>query len=120
MGPSPGLGMPGLRFHQPGQIRVGVPDGRQRKLAVQPFDGKELYHGFGSGFLESGKGFGKSASPSVRAVLFGPKTSRMMCLVNTLPEQHTSTTVGRWSLGGLRVKPLSMRCKGCSRPSLPR
>ena len=47
-GPNPGMDMPGPTFRQPGQIQVGVPDARQRVLALQTFDGKELYHGLGS------------------------------------------------------------------------
>uniref|UniRef100_A0AAV1V1Z5 Uncharacterized protein n=1 Tax=Peronospora matthiolae TaxID=2874970 RepID=A0AAV1V1Z5_9STRA len=34
-----------------------MPDAQQRKLALQPFDGKELYHGLGCGFMEWGKEF---------------------------------------------------------------
>eukprot|EP00644_Phytophthora_capsici_P017111 jgi/Phyca11/130704/e_gw1.96.111.1 len=34
-----------------------VPDTRQRKLAIRPFDGKELYKGLGSGFLSWGTRF---------------------------------------------------------------
>ncbi|ETO84786.1 hypothetical protein F444_01317, partial [Phytophthora nicotianae P1976] len=33
------------------------PDARQKKLAIRPFDGKELYVGLGSGFLEWGRRF---------------------------------------------------------------
>ena len=51
------VSMTGPVFQQPGHIREGVPDGRQRKLTLQPFDGKELYHGLGSGFLERGTEF---------------------------------------------------------------
>ena len=67
MGPAPGLahprqempagyhpsvGMPNGMYPHPGQQAAGMPDARHRKLAIQPFDGKELYHGLGSGFLE--------------------------------------------------------------------
>ena len=35
-----------------------MPDAQYRKLALEPFDGEELYHGLGfSGFLEWGKEF---------------------------------------------------------------
>ncbi|GAB9471347.1 unnamed protein product, partial [Globisporangium polare] len=37
--------------------RNGVPDARQRKLSIRPFDGKELYEGLGSGFLDWGHRF---------------------------------------------------------------
>ena len=53
----PNVQMPGPMFYQHGQLPQGVPDGLKRKLALQPFDGKELYHGLGSGFLERGKEF---------------------------------------------------------------
>ncbi|EEY53794.1 uncharacterized protein PITG_07394 [Phytophthora infestans T30-4] len=33
------------------------PDARQKKLAIRPFDGKELYVGLGSGFLDWGRWF---------------------------------------------------------------
>uniref|UniRef100_H3GWD4 Integrase catalytic domain-containing protein n=1 Tax=Phytophthora ramorum TaxID=164328 RepID=H3GWD4_PHYRM len=33
------------------------PDARQKKLAIRPFDGKELYVGLGSGFLDWGRRF---------------------------------------------------------------
>ena len=46
----PGGLYPGMRIPNPayGGHGLGVPDGRQRKLALQPFDGKKLYHGLGS------------------------------------------------------------------------
>ncbi|GMF45975.1 unnamed protein product [Phytophthora fragariaefolia] len=40
-----------------GQEGIGYPDARQKKLAIRPFNGKELYIGLGSGFLEWGKRF---------------------------------------------------------------
>ena len=53
---------------------------------------------------------GNSASSSVHVVSFGPKTSRLMCLVNTLPEQHKILpSAGR--LGGLSIKPLACDAK---------
>uniref|UniRef100_M4BS38 RxLR effector candidate protein n=1 Tax=Hyaloperonospora arabidopsidis (strain Emoy2) TaxID=559515 RepID=M4BS38_HYAAE len=66
----PGVGMPGPAFQQPGHMREGVPERRIRKLALQPFDGKELYHGLGSGFLEWGKKFVRQAGFSDRACGF--------------------------------------------------
>ena len=50
--PYPSVGAPGPMFFHKYQVPMVVPDGRQRKLALQPFDGKELYRGLGSGFLE--------------------------------------------------------------------
>ena len=43
--PYPGVGAPGPMFSHQGQVPMGVPDGRQRKLALQLFYGKELYRG---------------------------------------------------------------------------
>ena len=61
-----GMRIPGSGDDQLGKILEGVPDGRQRKLALQPSDGKELYHGLGSAFVEWEKSFcDKLASPSV-------------------------------------------------------
>ncbi|POM66265.1 Mitochondrial Carrier (MC) Family, partial [Phytophthora palmivora] len=36
---------------------VRFPDARQKKLAIRPFNGKEVYVGLGSGFLEWGRRF---------------------------------------------------------------
>uniref|UniRef100_A0AAV1T1I0 Uncharacterized protein n=1 Tax=Peronospora matthiolae TaxID=2874970 RepID=A0AAV1T1I0_9STRA len=44
--PPPHMG-PGLQYDR-------VPDTRQRKLGIRPFDGKELYQGLGSGFFYRG------------------------------------------------------------------
>ena len=48
----PGGLYPGMRIPNPayanGGHGLGIPAGRQRKLALQPFDGKKLYHGLGS------------------------------------------------------------------------
>ena len=45
-------GYPGMRIpnraYANGGHGLGIPAGRQRKLALQPFDGKKLYHGLGS------------------------------------------------------------------------
>ena len=48
-------GMPNRMYVHPGPQVAGMPDAQHRKLALQPFDGKELYHGLGSGFLEWSK-----------------------------------------------------------------
>ena len=107
--PYPGVGAPGPIFFHQGQVPMGVPDNRERKLAFQPIDGKEIYRGLGSGILEWGKEFVRQVSFSERACnLFGLKTSTLMYLVNTLQERHKIITAGRWRLGGLRVKPWSM------------
>nr|CCA23219.1 conserved hypothetical protein [Albugo laibachii Nc14] len=45
-----------------------VPDTRQRKLGIRPFDGKELYQGLGSGFQSWGK-------HSVRQISFAERAS---------------------------------------------
>uniref|UniRef100_A0AAV1TYK1 Uncharacterized protein n=1 Tax=Peronospora matthiolae TaxID=2874970 RepID=A0AAV1TYK1_9STRA len=45
-----------------------VPDTRQRKLGIRPFDGKELYQGLGSGFLSWCKRF-------VRQIMFAERAS---------------------------------------------
>lgn len=39
-------------YAQPGPEVAGMPDAQHRKLALQPFDVKGLYHGLGSGYLE--------------------------------------------------------------------
>ena len=49
---------------------MGVPDGRQRELTLQPFDGKELYRGLGSGFLQWGRAFVRQVGFSERACGF--------------------------------------------------
>ncbi|OWZ08849.1 hypothetical protein PHMEG_00018547 [Phytophthora megakarya] len=43
------------------QQPVGYPDARQKKLAICPFSGKEVYVGLGSGFLEWGWRFERQA-----------------------------------------------------------
>eukprot|EP00644_Phytophthora_capsici_P019004 jgi/Phyca11/133376/e_gw1.431.5.1 len=45
----------GLQQQQ--QQLVRYPDARQKKLTIRPFNGKELYVGLGSGFLEWGRRF---------------------------------------------------------------
>lgn len=44
-----------------------VPDSRQRKLGIRPFDGQELYQGLGSGFLSWGKRFVRQVQLAERA-----------------------------------------------------
>ncbi|CAI5707379.1 unnamed protein product [Peronospora effusa] len=44
-----------LQQFLPGPRLDRVPDTRQRKLGIRPFDGKELYQGLGSDFLSWGK-----------------------------------------------------------------
>ena len=67
----PGVGMQNGMYLHPGQQAAGMPDARHRKLAIQPFDGKELYHGLGSGFLEWGKEFVRQIGFAERACGFG-------------------------------------------------
>ena len=42
-------------YVHPGPQVAGMSDAQHRKLALQPFDGKNLYHGLGRGFLEQVK-----------------------------------------------------------------
>nr|CCA25821.1 conserved hypothetical protein [Albugo laibachii Nc14] len=60
----PGRGIQHPGFVHPGHKLEGVPDSQQRRLALQPFDDKEIYHGLGSGFLECGKEFVRQISLS--------------------------------------------------------
>ncbi|GMF57552.1 unnamed protein product [Phytophthora fragariaefolia] len=53
-GPDDGQGGREPEGHVPG---IGYPDARQKKLAIRPFNGKELYVGLGSGILEWGTRF---------------------------------------------------------------
>ena len=48
----PGVNMPNRKYVHPGSQVAGSPDAQYRKLALQFFDGKELYHGLGSRFIE--------------------------------------------------------------------
>uniref|UniRef100_M4BBM3 RxLR effector candidate protein n=1 Tax=Hyaloperonospora arabidopsidis (strain Emoy2) TaxID=559515 RepID=M4BBM3_HYAAE len=53
------------------QVQVGrVPDARQRKLGVRPFDGKELYQELGSGLLSGRKSFVRQIQFVERACVF--------------------------------------------------
>nr|CCA15801.1 hypothetical protein TcasGA2_TC004282 [Albugo laibachii Nc14] len=66
---------PGKDIQNPGFLHLGrqiegVPDSQQRMFAPQPYDGKEIYHGIGSGFLEWGKDFVRQISFSERACGF--------------------------------------------------
>jgi hypothetical protein len=58
-GPGPAVqpqAAPALHQQQPG-VAFRYPDAREKKLAIRPFDGKELYVGLGSGFLDWGRRF---------------------------------------------------------------
>uniref|UniRef100_A0AAV1TKR8 Uncharacterized protein n=1 Tax=Peronospora matthiolae TaxID=2874970 RepID=A0AAV1TKR8_9STRA len=70
LAPYSGVDALGPMFFHPVQVPMSLPDGRQRKLALQPFDGKELYHGIGSGFIEWGKEFVRQVGFSERACGF--------------------------------------------------
>ena len=58
-----------MYFH-PGLQVAGMPDAQRRELALQPFDGKELYHGLGSGFLEWAMNFFRQVGFARRACGF--------------------------------------------------
>ena len=64
-----GVGMPIRMYVHPGPQVAGMTDAQHRKLELQPFDGKELNHGLGSGFLEWRKEF-------VRRVVFAERACR--------------------------------------------
>nr|CCA25072.1 conserved hypothetical protein [Albugo laibachii Nc14] len=66
----PGRGIQYPGFVHPGRQTEEVPDSQQRRLAPQPFDGKEIYHGLGSEFLEWGKEFVRQISYPERACGF--------------------------------------------------
>ena len=53
----PCRGIQNTGFVYPGRQIKRVPDSQHRRLAPQPFDGKDIYHGLESGFLEWGKEF---------------------------------------------------------------
>ena len=108
----PGMGGPSPMFYQQNQIPMGVPYGRQRKLALQPFDRKELYHGLGSGFIEWGKEFMRQVNFSERACGFvWPGDINVDMLGQHLAVRRRNNTADRWKHGGLEAKPWSMRCK---------
>lgn len=48
----PDMSMANRGYMYPGRPAVGMPDARERKLALQPFDGKEVYYGLGTGFIK--------------------------------------------------------------------
>nr|CCA27904.1 AlNc14C811G12536 [Albugo laibachii Nc14] len=50
----PGRGIQNSCFVLPGRQIEGVPDYQQRRLALQPLDGKDIYHGLERKFLEWG------------------------------------------------------------------
>ncbi|CAI5703654.1 unnamed protein product [Peronospora effusa] len=66
----PGAGMPNVMHANLRQQVVGMPDAQHRKLALQAFDGKELYHDLGSGFLGWGKEFVRQVGFAERACGF--------------------------------------------------
>ncbi|EEY61297.1 uncharacterized protein PITG_01571 [Phytophthora infestans T30-4] len=55
--PRDGRAQAGGEHFQQQNLGLRYPDARQKKLAIRPFDGKELYVGLGSGFLEWGRRF---------------------------------------------------------------
>ncbi|CCI11757.1 unnamed protein product [Albugo candida] len=89
------------RVHQQecNQVPEGAPDGCQRKMALQPFDGKELYHGIAMGLLNGEWNLcDKLAAPRVPVVMCGLKTSRLMFLVNILLSLHRNIIVAGGNL----------------------
>ena len=40
-----GVGIPNRGYVHPGHPIFDMPDAQQQKIALHPFDGKELYHG---------------------------------------------------------------------------
>uniref|UniRef100_A0AAV1T185 LAGLIDADG endonuclease n=1 Tax=Peronospora matthiolae TaxID=2874970 RepID=A0AAV1T185_9STRA len=84
-------------------------DAQQRKLALQPFDEKELFHGLGSGFMEWGKEFVRKVGFAERACSFAwPKGIKVDVLGRHLAERHKaerhiSTIVGRLRHGGSKA-----------------
>ena len=47
-----------------------MPEAQQRKLALHPIDGKDLYHDLGCGFMEWGKEFVRQVGFEERACSF--------------------------------------------------
>uniref|UniRef100_A0AAV1UD28 Uncharacterized protein n=1 Tax=Peronospora matthiolae TaxID=2874970 RepID=A0AAV1UD28_9STRA len=92
---------------------MGVPDGRQRKLSLSPCDGKELYCGLGSGFLEWGQGFVRQVDFPERACgSVWPEEIKVDAFGQKLAGTAQKYYHRRWKLGGLRFKPWSMQFKG--------
>ena len=56
------------KMRDPGPYLRQVPNSRERKIGIRPFDGKELYQGLGSGFLLRGKRI-------VRQIMFAERAS---------------------------------------------
>ena len=54
----------------PGHPAIGMPDAREQNLALQPFDGKELYYGLDTGFIEWSKKFVRQVGFAERACGF--------------------------------------------------
>uniref|UniRef100_A0AAV1UNP6 Uncharacterized protein n=1 Tax=Peronospora matthiolae TaxID=2874970 RepID=A0AAV1UNP6_9STRA len=67
---NPEVGAPGPTCFHKYQVTMGVHDGRQRKLALQPFDGMELYHGLISAFIERDKELGRQVNFTERVCGF--------------------------------------------------
>lgn len=66
--PQPAYRQAPQQMRDPGPYLGQVPNTRERKLGIRPFDGKELYQGLGSGFLSWGKRF-------VRQIMFAERAS---------------------------------------------
>ena len=50
----PVMAMNNRGYMHPCHVVVGMPSARERKLALQTFDGEELYYVTGNGFIEWG------------------------------------------------------------------
>ncbi|CAI5723649.1 unnamed protein product [Peronospora farinosa] len=66
----PSVGLPDRFFVGEEPQVYGIPDAMKRKLALQPFEGKELYQGLGSGFIGWGKEFVRQVGFAERACGF--------------------------------------------------
>ena len=114
----PGTGIQNAEFvHSERQVE-GAPDSQQGRLALQPFVGKEIYLGPGSGFLEWGKEFVRQVSFSERACeLSWPEDIKTDVLGQQLPGTAQKYYRRRQvEFGDQSIKPCNTECKGYFRP----
>ena len=113
-----GMSIPNRGYLHPGHPRIDMPDAQQRKLALQPFDGKELYHGLGCGFMEWGKEFARQVGFAERACGFvWPEDIKVDVLGQHIAIKAQTYYRRQVEHGGLRAKTSSTRCRDCYRPS---